>query len=406
MNKYNTDNAVVIMAVLTLCFITFAVETDIYVPAFPEMLDAFGVTENKIQSVLSVNFLGICIGCLFFGPLSDSFGRRLVLLLGLGIFSFASLGSVLIEEFEQLVLFRLIQGVGAGSILAVSSAAIFDRYDASTSAKMLGFLNSIVTMAIGIAPIIGALLTVVFGWRSVFFLVFLLGVTSLIFTFFFLGESHHKPDRKEFDIARIFNSYLSMFNNKRYVIRTLIWTLMASTIFIYTANISIIFVEHLGLALDSFGIYQSLTIGTFSVFSLLSPYFIGRFGAKRTRDFGTCSFIIGSFAFLAIGVVFPSNIVAIAAVMAFISMGCALSMVVYFAQSVEGIDESGTAVALAQAIRLILLFSLVDLSRMLFDGTILSVSAIVFAVAVSVLSLVIIDRSRMRESNFGVASND
>src|SRR5262245_20087211 len=95
----NSISPIRILSVLILSFVAFAVETDIYVPSFPDMVKQLGVSETDIQRVLSLNFLGVCISCLFSGALSDSFGRKRVLSVGTGLFALASLGCYLANEF-------------------------------------------------------------------------------------------------------------------------------------------------------------------------------------------------------------------------------------------------------------------------------------------------------------------
>ena len=88
-----------LIALVTLMYIGLCAEADMYVPAFPQMIQYFGVAENKIQLILSLNFGGLCIAGLVTGPLSDSFGRRPVLLVGLGLFVLSSLGCVYSASF-------------------------------------------------------------------------------------------------------------------------------------------------------------------------------------------------------------------------------------------------------------------------------------------------------------------
>ena len=113
-------------SVLTLCWVTALMETDIYVPCFPDMVTYFDITEAQVQNVVSFNFLGFCLACLVYGPLSDSWGRKKILLFGNLMFAIAGIGCVVTDSFTTLCAWRFIQGLGAATVFSVGAAAFFD----------------------------------------------------------------------------------------------------------------------------------------------------------------------------------------------------------------------------------------------------------------------------------------
>ncbi|HSX38223.1 MAG TPA: MFS transporter [Chlamydiales bacterium] len=104
------------IGIILFAFIAFYIETDIYTPSFPQMINYFGTNEDTIQMLLSMNFLGLCLSCLFFGPASDAYGRKPILCSGLFIFMLGSIGCAVTDSLDWMIAFRFLQGVGCGSI--------------------------------------------------------------------------------------------------------------------------------------------------------------------------------------------------------------------------------------------------------------------------------------------------
>src|ERR1041384_2402245 len=99
---------------ISVIFIAACIETDIYLPAFPDMMAWFSATEGAIQGLLTWNFVGICVSCPLYGPLSDSFGRKKPLMVALGMFLAGSLLALFSQNLDQMLWGRILQGLGSG----------------------------------------------------------------------------------------------------------------------------------------------------------------------------------------------------------------------------------------------------------------------------------------------------
>ncbi len=140
---------------ILMIFLAAAMETDIYLPAFPDMMAAFNTDETMIQRVLSFNFLGICLASLIYGPLSDAIGRRKVLNIGYGFFIAGSLGCVFADTIEMLIFWRFLQGFGSAACMIIGAAMVFDLYKEEKAAEIVSDLNSLVVSIIAFAPMLG-----------------------------------------------------------------------------------------------------------------------------------------------------------------------------------------------------------------------------------------------------------
>ncbi|CAI8900709.1 Bcr/CflA family efflux transporter [Pseudomonas sp. IT-P258] len=141
---------------------------DFYLPAFPAMAQAFGTDENHVQMTLAVYFLGLSIGQLAYGPVADRFGRRIPLLIGVGLFTAASVACAYAPNLEWLIGARFIQALGGCAGMVISRAVVSDKCDAVGSAKVFSQLMLVMGLAPILAPLLGGLLVNTTGWQSIF----------------------------------------------------------------------------------------------------------------------------------------------------------------------------------------------------------------------------------------------
>jgi DHA1 family bicyclomycin/chloramphenicol resistance-like MFS transporter len=371
-----------LIGLVTLMYIMLCAEADMYVPAFPQMIHYFGVEENHIQLILSVNFAGLCIAGLVAGPLSDSYGRRKVLLAGLFLFLLSSIGCVYTDNFKWMLAWRLLQGISASVPMVIGAATFFDKYSAEQAGKLIGFINSIITASMAGAPVAGAWLSQIFNWRANFIVILALALLSFVGTLLFVEETLPGNKRKKFNLFGIGKDYLQLSTSFRFLTYTLIANFSFVVIVVYVANLSVIFINHLGMDLESFGYYQATTMATFVIFSLLSIKLIDKKGIDFTKNLGAILGLIGSVGVYYISYFDKNNVNIICLSMAFIAAGGAM-MAGTFGLYALGVfpGMNGTSMAMMTAVRQSLASGLVILSEVMFDGTIVPVAVIIFIYA-------------------------
>lgn len=141
---------------------------DFYLPAFPTMALAFGTDEKHVQLTLSAYFFGLSIGQLAYGPLADRFGRRIPLLIGLTLFTLASVACAYAPNLDWLIGARLVQALGGCAGMVIARAVVSDKCDAVGSAKVFSQLMLVMGLAPILAPMLGGLLVNTTGWQSIF----------------------------------------------------------------------------------------------------------------------------------------------------------------------------------------------------------------------------------------------
>src|SRR5258706_337952 len=168
---------------------------DMYLPGMPALGRELHGSESTTQLTLSACLIGLGLGQLLAGPLSDSVGRRLPLLAGLVTYVIVSLACAAAPSMIPLVLLRLVQGTAGGAVAVVATAAVRDRYSGNAAAQFFSLLLLVTLLSPLLAPVIGGELLLVTSWRGVFLVLAVLGVSLLGVSFFSLPDTQTPGDR-------------------------------------------------------------------------------------------------------------------------------------------------------------------------------------------------------------------
>lgn len=169
--------------------------TDMYLPALPAMTLEFGVSASGTQATLGAFLVGMGVGQLVYGPVSDRIGRRPPLLFGIGLFLLGTLGCALATSIELLIAARFVQALGACAGAVVPRASIRDRFDVGTSARMLSTMMMITGVSPIVAPLLGGYLVTLGSWRSIFAVQALLAIALVVWLFGRFDESRPEATR-------------------------------------------------------------------------------------------------------------------------------------------------------------------------------------------------------------------
>lgn len=154
--------------------------TDMYLPSLPAMGDYFDTTSSMVQLGLTTSMVGLAVGQVFFGPLSDRYGRRMPLLVAMWLFLVSTVFCLFAQDIQQFVVFRLVQGVAGAGGIVISRSVATDKYSGKDLAKMLAVIGAINGVAPVVAPIIGGVFTEAIGWQGIFGILLVLGMVLLV----------------------------------------------------------------------------------------------------------------------------------------------------------------------------------------------------------------------------------
>lgn len=370
----------ILTLMMIIMYTCVCAEADIYVPAFPQMIKYFGVAENEIQLVLSINFIALSIAGAIMGPLADSYGRRRVVLWGLAVFMLSSVILVILDDFKALLFWRFIQGFAAAVPMSCAGAIFFDKYSGEEASKLIGIINSFITAMMAAAPVIGALLCEYFNWRANFFAVMILSIIAFAGFLLFIEESLAENSRRKLNLKAIFKDYQQISSNPHFICYILLACAPFITILVYITNLSVIFVNHLGMDLAQYSYYQASTMGSFVLFSFLSVFIINKYGVEFTHNTGGALSFIGAVALFIISFVAPESAMSICVAMGILAAGGSLMSGTFGMKAMSMYPHmNATALAACTVLRLFLISVFVLISEIYFDGTIVPIAIIIFA---------------------------
>lgn len=225
---------------------------DMYLPSLPELQRHFGTDAASTQLTLSAYFIGLATSQLFYGPISDRFGRRPPLLFGLGLYVLVSLGCVLAPSIEALIGLRFLQALGGAAGGVVVRAMVRDRYPPQEMARISSMLLLVMGVAPILAPTAGGQILVWFGWKAIFVVLAAYGAVCFTCVWFALPETiKQKQGAMSFD--GIAQAYVRMLRHKRFMGYALSGGIAQAGMFAYIAASSFVFIGIYGLTPSQFG---------------------------------------------------------------------------------------------------------------------------------------------------------
>lgn len=206
--------------------------TDMYLPAFATIQEEFGTTQSLIGLSLSIFLLGMALGQLIYGPLSDRIGRIKVLIGGMTLFSLASVLCAFAPNVEMFLVARFAQALGACSATVIWQAVVVDRYEGKVSERVFATIMPLVALSPALAPLAGAMLEGQFGWRSIFVSLVGFGAVLAIMS---LKETESAPTVKNHEkvFVQLKKDYKQILSSKKFIGNMLIFAACSAAFFAY-----------------------------------------------------------------------------------------------------------------------------------------------------------------------------
>ncbi|MCO6415621.1 Bcr/CflA family efflux MFS transporter [Siccirubricoccus sp. KC 17139] len=281
-----------------LALITFSgtLAMHVFVPALPQAAAALGASPGATQLTISFYILGLALGQLVYGPVSDRFGRRPVLVFGLVLYALAGFAALLAPNVHLLILARLLQALGGCSGLVLGRAMVRDGATPGEAAQRLALMNLMVVAGPGIAPLIGTLLAETAGWRSILLALAGLGIFNLLLAWKLLPETGGGAGKSAGAVLR---SYLGLLRTPAFLGFTLGGGCASTAMYAYVAAAPFIFIDQLHRPGHEVGFYLALNFLGLWLGTLAASRLAGRLGAPRLLVHGNLLSLIGAVGFLA-----------------------------------------------------------------------------------------------------------
>jgi DHA1 family bicyclomycin/chloramphenicol resistance-like MFS transporter len=288
------------VALMAFTMSLVALSIDAMLPAFPQMTQDLQVAKaNDIQLVVSMLFIGLATGQLFYGPLSDSIGRKPAIYIGFVLFILGSLLSMAASDFSTMLAGRLLQGIGAAGPRTVAVALIRDRFHGSEMARVMSFIMTVFILVPIFAPALGQAILIFAGWRSIFGAFVVLALSILVWLSLRQAETLAKDQRRPFTLRNVKAALLEVMKSRMAMIYMLVAGCISGAFLSYLNTSQQIFQVQYGLG-TQFPIYFGVLAVAVGIASLLNSRLVMRFGMHALANRALLLMMALSWLFLAI----------------------------------------------------------------------------------------------------------
>ena len=377
------------LLLILVIFTAACIETDIYLPAFPDMMTYFSASEAEIQSILTWNFIGICISGPLYGPISDAVGRKGPLLLTLGLFLLGSLITLFATQFNLMLWGRALQGLGSGGCFTLGTAIIFDAFRKEKAIHTVSQLNTIIPLIMAGAPLLGGYLNQVFGFRSNFLAITLLVLASFAICLFFFDETLPKEKRSPLSPKQIAKDFRQALLSLPFWQVTLVVSLAFAGYLSFLSTTAVLFVVDFGMSPSIFPLVQAAVLAGWVIASLLCSRAIKLWGIIRIKIVGTSLILLSGLGFIAAAIFAPESAFILTFFMVIYAFGANWTSGLYWAEVMEILPHiKGVTASLVTSGRLLITALVVALCSALYNETAYPLIAVILGVIVLTLPLI------------------
>jgi DHA1 family bicyclomycin/chloramphenicol resistance-like MFS transporter len=383
----------VILALLSMVG-PFAI--DMFLPAMPQIAADFAVPETAVQNTITFYFLAFGVAQLIYGPWADMAGRKRPIYVGLTIFAIGSAAASMAGSIEALVAARFVQGLGGAAVMVVPRAIIRDMYTGPEATRLMALIMLVISVSPMLAPLAGAGVVALGGWRAVF--VLLTGAALLCLTLAALAqpETLHPDKRVPVNLRALLAGARVLFRAPVFLGLTFIGAFGMASFFVFISFAPFVYVEDFGLSPTGFSLYFAVNaLGFFGASQLAGPLST-RFGARRVMLWGTIGFAGFTGLLLAFAL---AGLAGLAVITACLFFGNAFMGLVIPTSMVIALDDHGDIAGLASSLggtlQMLVGGLMVVIAGPFFDGTARPMIAMIAICAWIALGLALITLRRV-----------
>ncbi|MFP1983209.1 Bcr/CflA family multidrug efflux MFS transporter [Lonsdalea quercina] len=285
-----------LIVILGLISMLMPLAIDMYLPALPVIAKEFDVEAGRVQMTLSAYIFGFAIGQIFYGPMSDSVGRRPVILGGVIMFTIAAVACALSQTVEQLVAMRFLHGLSAASASVVINALMRDLFSKEEFSRMMSFVILVMTVAPLLAPILGGALLFWLNWHAIFWTIAAASLLTSVLVWKYVRESLPPERRQRFNLQTTLNNFVLLFRHRRVMSYMLASGLSFAGMFSFLSAGPFVYIDLNGVSPQNFGYYFALNIIFLFLMTLLNSRIVSKMGALFMFRLGILiQFVMGIF---------------------------------------------------------------------------------------------------------------
>jgi DHA1 family bicyclomycin/chloramphenicol resistance-like MFS transporter len=367
---------------LILALINSCIELEVSAPGFPDIMQYFQVSATTVGLTITYNLAGFCMTALFYGPLSERYGRRPIMIVGNGILAIGAIGCVFAPTMGWLLTSRFFQGIGAATSAVVVSAIIADVYPAARAAYLYGIMNAIFTLLIALSPIVGGVINLKWGWRANYAVVALIASISWLLLILYLPET--QLNRAKSKLCKLIAGYRLVLSHLTFLSAAIIPSLLYACYMTFVAIAPFIYRHFFDMDMRHYTYHQGAIILVSAITSAFSGQITRCVGAKKTILLGAGLALLGTASML-----IAFNPLALTATMSLFCMGLALLYPIIFAYSMDIFPAmKGIASSVIMSLRYLLCCVITGIGSYFYQGQPLHLSIVLFLVVLVISMLV------------------
>lgn len=274
-----------LLTVLSALMAFASISTDLYLPAMPAMARALHATSGTMEWTVSGYLVGFSLGQLFWGPVSDRYGRRLPVAIGLLLFVTGSAGCALADSATALVGWRLLQALGACASVVIARAMVRDLFAGARAARMMSTLMTVMAVAPLVGPSVGGLILSLASWRAIFWLLVAVGITTTV-ALSTIPETHPADRRTSESLTTSFARYAALVRDRRLLGYAAAGAFFYGAVYAYIAGTPFAYIDYHHVNPRHYGLLFSAGIAGIMATNLINARLVGRLGSDRLMRFG------------------------------------------------------------------------------------------------------------------------
>ena len=365
---------------------------DFYLPAFPAMAAAFGTDDNHVQMTLASYFLGLSLGQLAYGPVADRFGRRIPLLVGVTLFTLASLACAFAPSLDGLIAARFVQALGGCAGMVISRAVVSDKCDAVGSAKVFSQLMLVMGLAPILAPMLGGLLVNLHGWQSIFIALTAFSALSALAVALGLPESLPANQPRQ-PLSGALRQYGRLLADKVFLGHALTGGIAIAGMFAYIAGSPFVFIKLYGVPPEHFGWLFGINAAGFILVAQLNARLLSKRGPAFLLARAVWVYLAAGLTLLAVSTLHTEQLwpLLIPLFICIASLGCIIPNAAACAMSGQG-ARAGSASAMLGCLQFSVAAGAAALVGVLHDGTAMPMAMVISLCGILVVSVAMLTR--------------
>ncbi|RTL50866.1 MAG: Bcr/CflA family efflux MFS transporter [Bradyrhizobiaceae bacterium] len=343
---------------------------DMYLPALPAISADLKASTAATQMTLMAFFVTLGLCQIFYGPVSDTMGRKPPLYFGLGLFIIGSIGCAMASNIQWLIALRVVQGIGAASVMVIPRAIIRDLHTGIEATRLMALVMLVFSVSPILAPLFGSALIVPFGWRAVFLAVTVAAVLAAILIAAFLPETRLPEDRVKASLGNILRHFWNLLRNPRFLGLVFIGGFGMASFFAFLASSSFIYIDHFGLTPTQYSLAFSVNAVGFIGASQFAAALGARFGMARMVKIAAFSYAFFAVVLFAVTSMGASSlpVLMVLLFLSFASLGLVIPSSMVLALDDHG-PIAGMASSLAGTLQMLSGGVVVAVASFFFDGT-------------------------------------